>query len=236
LKKEFEKHDFEAAIHLVGSNSVADVQEDVEMAFRKNVESLKNLIECCKGKRTKIIFASSAAVYGSQKTPHSEKTPARPVNYYGLFKYLCEEILIRSASEENIRYSILRIFSVYSKEDERLLIGKMFNAIEENSEIEVFNAGQVRDFVHIEDVIESMRRVILLRESDNQIINVGSGIGRKIQEITDLFKNYSNINLRVIESSKGYDSIADISKLKEILGISPRDIVPELIERLKNAK
>jgi len=234
IKKEFSKHNFEAVIHLIGSPDVKSAEQDFDKAFKTNIVSLRNSIKCCKNTNTKLIFTSSAAIYGKQKIPHSENLNPEPVNTYGLLKYLCEEMLMRMCKDGNIRYTIMRIFSVYSKEDTRLLIGKMFNSLKNRETMEVYNTNQVRDFIHIDDLNQILKKIIESKESDNEIINIGSGIGHSIKEITDLFEKYSNLKLEISEGEGGYDSLSSTDKLKKLCGISPRDILLEVIERLKN--
>jgi len=236
FKEEFKKHNFKAAIHLVGSKNISVAEaENVQDLKRLNIDSLKNLIECCDGTNTKIIFASSAAVYGKAKLPHSENLNPAPINKYGQIKLECEKTLIEESTRKKIKFLILRIFSVYSADDERLLIGKMFNALKNREEVIVKNTHQIRDFIHIEDLIEVIKKVLLSEKTENQIINVGSGIGHKLSEIVELFEKHSSlkINKETDNFDIGYDSLADTKKLEYATGIKGREILDELKERIK---
>jgi nucleoside-diphosphate-sugar epimerase len=233
FEEEFTKHEFKAAIHLVGSRTVSETKEDVSKIFDLNIVSLNNLIEACENSKTKIIFLSSAAVYGNSPTPHSEQNLPSPENIYGLIKFLCEEFLIRKCLEKRIKYTILRGFSIYSEKDSRLLIGNLFNAIKENTPITLFNENQIRDFISIEDLNRIIIQVIQRPESNNQIINAGSGIGHSIEEIIQMFKEQKNLKFKIVKGPRAYDSLADITKLRKICDIQPKDILPDIRRRLE---
>ncbi len=231
---EFKKYKFEAVIHLLGSKNISHAQEDEDYSFKLNINSLKNSINSCEKNSTKIVFISSAAVYGKQKIPHSEELLPSPINLYGELKYLAEKTLIKEAMEKKIPYTILRVFSVYSKNDKRLFIGKLFESLKTKTILTIFNPYQIRDFIHIDDLSEIIIKTIELKETDNQIINAGSGFGITIQKIINLFKENRKMVFKEEQGNQGYNSLADTTKLKEIYGIFPRSILPELTKRLKN--
>jgi len=235
FKEEFKKYSFKAAIHLVGSKNISHAEkENLDQIKKLNLQSLQNLIDSCAGTETKIIFASSAAIYGKLPVPQSENLNPAPINKYGEIKKDCENLLIKESTQKGINYTILRIWSIYSKDDNKLLIGNMFNALKNREEIRVKNTYQLRDFIHIDDLIETIKRVILSEKSNNQTINVGSGVGHKLSDIVELFER--NSSLRIArdpdDPNMGYDSIADTKKMKEITGIRGRDIFDELKSRL----
>lgn len=232
FSEEFNKHNFDAVIHLIGSNSVSDAEKDFVEAFNKSVVSLRNLLSCCPNK-TKIIFISSTAVYGNQPIPHSENLLPKPVHLYGLLKYLCEEILMRKCSESKINYTILRLSGVYSIGNTHILIEKLFDAIKNKTKVNLYNLENIRDYVNIEDVILSIKKTIELSESNNQIINVSNGKPYKLKEIVDLFKDFKE-DFNFIYKDGSYDSLADITKLKKLYGITPSDNIKEDIERRIN--
>lgn len=233
LFKEFKKHKFDSVIHLVGTPSINLSKTNFNDCFKLNIITLKNIIDCCKTIDTKLIFISSAAVYGRQKTPQSENMRPNPMNLYGFFKYFCEEMIIKNCKENGTGYTILRVFNVYSPEKSRLFIDKIFEAIENKTIMPVYGVNQLRDFIHIGDFISIVRRTINYKESDGQIVNVGSGKGYRIKDLVSLFKKYTNIKFKIVGDGYGYDSVADITKLKNIYRFSPMDILPELTGRLR---
>lgn len=112
----------------------------------------------------------------------------------------------------------------------------MFNALKNGEEVIIKNTHQIRDFIHINDLAEAIKRVILSERSNNQIINVGSGIGHKLSDIVGLFEKSSSlkINKEPDDFKNAYDSLADTKKLEDLIQIKGRDIFIELKERVKD--
>jgi nucleoside-diphosphate-sugar epimerase len=235
FKKEFNKYKFKAAIHLISSKSVSSTENNFEDSFKRNVESLRNLLSCC-DEKIKVIFISSTAVYGNQPIPHSENLLPKPSNLYGLFKYLCEEILIKNCLEKKIDYTILRLPGIYCRGNRSILIENIFESIKNKQKLEVYNLNQIRDYVHIEDVLSSIKKTLESPNSRNQIINVSSGVPYKLKEIVDMFKDFKE-NFNFVNKLGGYDSLADITKLKKLYGINPsKNIKEDIILRVHELK
>ena len=95
VKKFFENKSFDLIIHLAAFSGVQEFKKNVVKSFNNNVLSTKNLLRFGFQKSyTKLIFASSAAIYGKvSRTKVKEIDPKKPANYYGLSKLACENVI-----------------------------------------------------------------------------------------------------------------------------------------------
>lgn len=126
-------------------------------------------------KAKKIIFLSSAAVYGNTYSAN-EKSPLAPINLYGEGKKECEKLIRKSKKP----YTIFRLSNVYSRTADHGVIARFMKG----HKIINGNGIQIRDFVRLEDIVP----VIIEAATTNRwkgIYNLSSGKGIKI---SDLFK------------------------------------------------
>ena len=114
VKNYFRNKNFDLIIHLAAFSGVQEFNNNVLKSFNNNVLSTKNLIRFgFQKKNTKLIFSSSAAVYGKvSRNKISENNVCKPANYYGLSKLACENIINRELKNKENSYAILRYFNV----------------------------------------------------------------------------------------------------------------------------
>jgi len=165
-----------------------------------------------KTKFNKIIYTSSSSVYGQNKLCNESDT-CLPTNLYASLKLANEHLVSRFCKNENVDFTITRVFNMYGGNDKFSIISKLISAINNNTEIKLINNGNAtRDFIYIEDVVRAYKAILTC---DNlPLINIASGHGVSINSIL-VFLNkkgfnlkFSNINKEEIEIS-----IADNSKL-----------------------
>lgn len=221
LKHAVKKHD--VVIHLVGLPNVRDAQADPMNSFKLNVSSLQNVLEACRLENKKILFPSTAAVYGvTQNLPVNENHPLNPSNIYSWHKSMCEKLIQAYSQNFNINYMILRLFNVYGRGNK----GVIYSFIEKakrGKPIEVFSIEQSRDFVHAGDVAEAFYLSIVQEDVNNKVINIGSGKGTQIRDVLRMVSGFCP-NVKVITKKSPlvqYDSVADISLAKKLLGFKP---------------
>lgn len=222
LKKVTEKHD--VIVHLVGLPDARVAQEEPMKSFKLNVLSLQNVLEACRLGNKKIIFPSTAAVYGvTQDLPINENHPLNPNNVYSWHKFVCEKLILTYAQNFNMDYVILRLFNVYGRGN-RGVIYSFVDRAKRGLPIEIFGAEQCRDFVYAGDVADAFYSSIIREEANKKIINIGSGKGIKIKEILQMVqKIFPNAKV-IFKESKfvEYDSIADISLARALLDFRPQ--------------
>jgi nucleoside-diphosphate-sugar epimerase len=211
-------------VHLVGLADAGIAQKNPQKSFLLNVASLQNILEAARiAKNKKIVFPSSAAIYGiTEDLPIKENFAPSPTNIYSWHKVLCEKMIQSYQKNYGINYVILRFFNVYGKGNEGV-IGIFIDKAKKGELIESFGPFQYRDFVYAGDVAEAVFRAVAYEKSMNRIINIGSGKGIQIREILnivcEMFPN-AKWEERHAEFTM-YDSIADITLARILLDFEP---------------
>ena len=166
----------------------------------------------------KLIYTSSSSVYGNNILC-SETDQVMPLNLHASLKLANEKLIEKFASDENIDYTIVRIFNMYGGEDKFSIISKIIGAYKNNTLLTIVNNGNgIRDFIHIEDVANIYPKLLELKNIP--ILNVGTGEGVSIKSILDYLKNSGiAINTKSIKRKELKISTADNSKLIDIIGM-----------------
>jgi UDP-glucose 4-epimerase len=120
-------------------------------------------------------------------------------------------------SAEDIDYTIARVFNMYGGNDEFSIVSKIIKAYKNQQSISLINDGNaIRDFIHINDVVEAYK--IILTSSDIDVVNVASGQGKSVRIILDyLHERDIQISTSNIERDEISVSIANNAILKTML-------------------
>ena len=102
----------------------------------------------------KIIYTSSSSVYGNNILCN-EKDDLMPMNLHASLKVSNEKLIEKFCLENSINFTIARIFNMYGGEDKFSVISKIIKAYKNNEVLTIVNNGNaIRDFIHIDDVVE----------------------------------------------------------------------------------
>ena len=175
----FKKKKIKIVFHLAAQAGVRDSLKIPESYFKSNFEGYMNIINLSKiNKIKKFIFASSSSVYGDQKKfPTNEKMKVVPKNIYAATKKINEEIGEDLSNITEMKVIGLRFFTVYGKYGRPdMFIFKFLDSLINKKKFNLFNNGNhLRDYTHIEDVVEMMD--LLIRKKMNkrfEIFNICS--------------------------------------------------------------
>lgn len=208
---------FDICIHLAALVSVEESLRDPINSFADNTFCTVKMLEICKIHNIKkIIFSSSAAVYGDKEGAVSETDETNPVSPYGLDKLICEKYVKGYSELWNIDYLILRFFNVFGNGQNPQYAGVItaFNiAKQKNEPLVIYGDGeQTRDFIKVEDVCTHIINLIN-KNIKNEIFNIGTGNGISINDVAKHF----NCPIIYKEARKEIKhSRANIEKLKNI--------------------
>ncbi|MEZ0536360.1 NAD-dependent epimerase/dehydratase family protein [Caldicellulosiruptoraceae bacterium PP1] len=179
LEYVFEENKFDAVIHQAAQTSVSRSMEDSKLDLESNILGTLNILNLCKKYNVKkIVYASSAAIYGTpQYLPIDETHPINPESFYGISKYTPEMYIKVFAQSYNIRYVILRYANVYGPRQDPFGEGGVIAIFSErminNKDVIIYGDGsQTRDFVYVEDVANA--NVLALEYSENGVFNVST--------------------------------------------------------------
>jgi len=219
LLDSMKNHDF--VIHLAAKTDVLDSVNNPNDTFQTNVQGTQNVLNSCKFNNiSKIIVTSSAALYKNSANSVDETSTVEPLSPYGQSKLDMEKFTIQS----KISYVILRLFNVYGNGQKHGVIVTFKKNISENKPLIIFGDGtSIRDFIHIDDVIDG---VILSIESESGIYNIASGTGTRISNLAKLLVQISGKNSEIIYKSARTGeitySVADTTKSQTELSFSPK--------------
>ena len=137
-------------------------------------------------KINKIIYTSSSSVYGNN-IHCNENDELKPMNLHASLKVANEKLIEKFCNENNIDFTIARIFNMYGGNDNFSVVSKIINTAINNKTITIVNNGNaIRDFIYIDDVVDIYKK--LLEYKNIKIVNVGTGNGISIKTILDLLK------------------------------------------------
>jgi len=204
---------------------------DQETVFKTNVNSFYNFLKIAKRNKSVVVYASSAATYGSLPSPQTEGNES-PENPYGYSKYIMDQIAA-NYSQENPDLTIvgLRFFNVYGprefyKSTTASMVIQLGHQILDGKPPSLFaNSAKIfRDFIYIEDVVQA--NIKACESNKNGSFNVGTGIPRSFQEVSDILQKELSTNLGTNYFANPYDGYqmntqADISNTKKYLGFEP---------------
>ncbi len=167
-------------------------------------------------KVNKVVYTSSSSVYGNNESC-VETDVLQPLSLHATLKLANEKLVSQFCSAEDIDYTIARVFNMYGGNDEFSIVSKIIKAYKNQQSISLINDGNaIRDFIHINDVVEAYK--IILTSSDIDVVNVASGQGKSVRIILDyLHERDIEISTSNIERDEISVSIANNAILKTML-------------------
>ncbi len=219
LRKIFSENKIDAVIHFAGYKAVGESVKKPIMYYRNNIDSTLSLIEVmnefnCK----KIVFSSSATVYGNPTTlPIKEDFPLSTTNPYGSTKLMIENILRDLyISDNDWSIALLRYFNPIGAHISGL-IGENPKGIPNNlmpyivkvankelDELSIFgndyntpDGTGVRDYIHVVDLAKGHIKAIekILKDKGIDAYNLGTGIGYSVLDLVTTFERVNNIKV-----------------------------------------
>lgn len=218
------------AYHFVSSTVPGDQKVDVAMELNENVVGTLRFIDACLFAGVKrIVFASSASVYGMQENiPISELALTNPISAHGIHKLTIEKFLLLAKHLNGIDVRILRVSNPYGPDQSisgrQGFIGMSIGCILRNLPISLRNRGlAIRDFIYIDDLAEAFA---ICGDSDDlpEIVNVGSGVGTSLIEVVEIFRELIHRSIPTVElESRAVDipvSVLDIELFRSYSSFS----------------
>lgn len=210
--------------HLAALPRVQDSIDHPRETAAVNVDGTLAVLEAARqGGARKLIFSSSAAVYGDQdRMPLQEDMPATPKSPYGLHKYMGEKMCALWSDLYSLPTVSLRYFNVYgpgfdAKGAYALVVGRFIDLKSQGQPLTIAGDGSnTRDYVHVSDVV---RANIMAAENEavgkGEVFNIGSGKETSVKELAHIIGGPVETSAPRIEPAR---SVADVSRAKDVLG------------------
>jgi UDP-glucose 4-epimerase len=209
-----------------------------------NVGGTVALLEACRDVGVKrVVFASSATVYGDQTTkPVTEDLAPHPAVPYAVSKLAAERYLFTIGQLENFETVALRIFNAYGPNQplppaHAPVIPLFMHQILGGGSVVVFGNGQqTRDFVYIDDAVEALVSAATAANVNQQVINVGSGEETAMAQLIERISTTVNAKADVIYNPERPGGIAslvgDLTKARQLLKYRPRTNLVDGLRKL----
>ncbi|MEK6943332.1 MAG: ADP-glyceromanno-heptose 6-epimerase [Nanoarchaeota archaeon] len=190
------KNDFDAVFHQAAITDTTITDKD--KMFGNNVEGFKKIIAFCEKNNSKLVYASSAAVYGACKASMKENQPLQPLNVYGQSKVEMDKIAKESYKKGTLVG--LRYFNVFGPREKYK--GKMSSMIyqlalqmKSGKRPRIFKYGeQERDHVYVKDIVKANLKAIEYRGFG--IFNAATGTKTSFNHIVDCLNKALHTNLK----------------------------------------
>ncbi len=246
VKKIFDENEIESVIHFAGLKAVGESVSIPLRYYHNNITSTLILCEemAAHGVK-KIVFSSSATVYGSPKTvPIKEDFELHTTNPYGSTKLMIEDILRDLyVSDKEWSVALLRYFNPIGAHKSGL-IGEDPNGIPNNllpyvaqvavgklpclsvygNDYPTHDGTGVRDYIHVVDLAIGHLRAVEKVEKDTGVhtYNLGTGNGYSVLDVVSAFEKASGrkVNYKIVDRRPGDIAVcfADASRAKDELG------------------
>ncbi len=222
----------EVVVNLASQPGVRYSQDHPEKCVNINILGFFNLIECSRqsGAR-RFVYASSSSVYGNSVTPPfvEKDMGVDPLSVYAASKICDEALAVAYSNSYGMSTAGVRMFSVYGPWGRPDMVPLIFtDSVMKGKRIELFGGGlQTRDFTYIDDVVESLCRIVMLTatEGEHEVYNIGSGRPVRVLELLKMIESRlgrkANYESAPEQKAEARLTFADSSKLLATVGYKP---------------
>ena len=218
--------------HLVSSTVPGDLHVDIASELHENVVGSLGLLDICLENGPKrLVFLSSASVYGVQEIiPIDERAPTWPISFHGVHKLAIEKYLWIASQQRGLDVRVLRLANPYGPGQDihgrqgfvAIAIGRLLTG-----EPLLLRAGAetVRDFIYVDDAIDAIVSAGIYDDVPF-LINVGTGEGHSLLDVVRTISDVSGRQpLLCHEASRGIDipvSVLDVALARQSLRLMPK--------------
>ncbi len=247
LSEKFSDLTFDAIFH---EASITDTTiHDQQLQVHDNVEGFRRVLDYAVIHQTPVVYASSAATYGTERTLMQEDMTPAPANIYAFSKVQLDN-LARAYAQNNLAWKIVgvRYFNVYGMNEAHKLaaasmIYQLYCQMIAGKRPRVFVGGeQKRDFVSVKDVVDLTIRAVEAPSSG--VYNCGSGVPFSFNEVIEALNEALGTALEpeYIENPYSFyqpHTEADMTRTQRDLGFSPtwqpREGIADYVRSLQGA-
>ena len=229
-REQFGDEKFDAIFHLASITDTTNHNQFEQV--HDNVESFRRILRFAKPAKMRIIYASSASIYGPAREASVESDGAVPANIYAFSKAIMDNIAVREAKERPDWTIIgLRYFNVYGPREAHKgvpasMVYHLSKQMKAGKRPRIFKHGeQKRDFVYVKDIVEGS--ILALGAKQSGIYNLGYGQARSFNDLVDVLNNSLGTNLRpdyFDNPHAHYQNFteADLTRVRDALGYQPQ--------------
>ncbi len=225
----FERHRFAGALHLAALVSVPESFRDPALNYRLNLATADSIARLCLEFDCKrLVFASSAAVYGAAALPNQESAAPQPQSPYAAAKLASEVMLLGYAASYGLEAVCLRYFNVYGPRQDPAspysgVLSLFTDRFRRGLPVTVYGDGeQTRDFISARDVARANGEALLGTGVGGGRYNVCTGRAVSLNQVLAIYRElFPNVPpAEYVEARIGdiRHSLGDPSLLRAMLG------------------
>ncbi len=232
----FRTNNIDVVVHLAAQVDVSLSVRDPVLDSESNILGLVNILNLSRKYGVKkVMFASSAAVYGnSQDFPLAETVPVQPISVYGINKSVGENYCQRWKELYGLDTVIMRFANVYGPRQgakgEAGVISVFMKNMQEGKELVIYGDGnQTRDYIYVEDVADAIYKAVSSTVQCG-LMNISANMEYSLNDLLNELSQTGDIKgIRYEERRKGDidQSRLDNSRAKQELGWSPKYTLAE---------
>ena len=233
--------DMDYVSHQAALGSVPRSINDPATTNEVNISGFLNMMIAIKDNPNvkRMVYAASSSTYGDSKSlPKVENTIGKPLSPYAVTKYVNElyaDVFGKTYGTDVIGFRYFNVFGPKQSPNGAYaaVIPLFMQALKDNTSPKINgDGGQTRDFTFIDNVVQAnVKGFFASKAAANQVFNVACGERIDINYLWESLKSAANSQLKAEYGPERQgdvrDSLADISKAKELLGYSPRYTVRE---------
>jgi len=246
------EHRVTGIVHLAARKSVPESLVKPHHYYEVNVVGTLRLMEAAAlAGATRLIYSSTAAVYGSgPERPITEEDNTGPANPYGESKLAAEWIVRRMAEANGIAWTSLRYFNaagcavgIRGDDTAPNLIPTAISQVMHGNPVRVFGSdwptpdgSTIRDYVHVEDLADAHCAAARYMEDSGRgagVLNVGSGCGFSVFNVLETISRLAERSVRMTITSRRPGDVAavvaDSSRIADMLGWGPRHDLDSIV-------
>lgn len=231
----------DAVVHLAAKKKVDESVARPLYYVSQNVGGLSTVLEASASAGVdRLVFSSTAAVYGPSAVPVDESAPTAPVNMYGESKLFGERMITAQSRAHGLDAISLRYFNVLGASDPELddtdgtnVVPIVFGRLERGEPAVIYGDDYdtrdgtcLRDYVHVADVAtahaDALDALAVTSDPSHRVYNVGTGVGTTVRELVDEMMRLVGSHLEpLIAPRRPGDAavvIADARRLEAELG------------------
>ena len=218
VKNLIQENNFDLVMHFAGLIRVDESVEQPERYREFNYSKAKIFLETCfENGLKKVIFSSTAAVYGNPPSHKVKETdPTNPLNPYASSKLELENFIKKTSKQYNSNYVILRYFNVAGADEKmrtgliskvsshlikvacEVVVGNRDKLIINGDDYSTPDGTAIRDYIHVSDLseIHLISANHLINGGESNLFNCGYGNGFSIKEVVNELNKIINNNLK----------------------------------------
>jgi UDP-glucose 4-epimerase len=201
--------------HLAAQVVVPYSMENPMEDFETNAKGTLCVLEKARKDDAKLVFASSAAVYGNPTVfPTPEEYGFHPFSCYGLSKVVGEQYCQMYREQYGLDIAITRFANVYGSRCHGVIHDFLDKLEKDPSKLVIIGTGlQSRDFVHVSDVVDALVKIGVKEDANGQVYNLGYGKTYSILELAKMMLTILNLQDKTVVTTTNVSWHGDVTKI-----------------------